>query len=109
MHASDNALLRALVVVAWADGRFADEERAMIEALLEALGATPDEREEMRAYASTPRTIDELDVGSLSASDRENLLQHAVAMSLADDVQDEKELAVLRALADRLGIAAPQS
>ena len=39
MHEQDLAIVKGLVSVAWADGVFAEREREMLDALLEAYGA----------------------------------------------------------------------
>ena len=44
MHDQDLAIVRALVSVAWADGIFAERERAMLDALLDAYGASAEDR-----------------------------------------------------------------
>lgn len=41
MHEQNKAILQALVPVAWADGKFADQEKEVLDALLEAFGASP--------------------------------------------------------------------
>jgi len=59
MHSQDLAIVTGLVSVAWADGRVADSETQVIDALLEAFQATPSEARQIRRYAQTPRTLDE--------------------------------------------------
>ena len=49
MHEETKAILRGLVPVAWADGKFEDSEKQVIQALLDAFGATEDEAEEFKA------------------------------------------------------------
>ena len=43
MHAQDIAIVKSLVSVAWADGKFAEKESEMIDALLEAFAASPEQ------------------------------------------------------------------
>ena len=104
MHDQDNAILKSLVAVAWADGKFASEEKEMLEALISAFGASDEEAEAIREYAKTPRTIDDVPVTELSADDRRTLLNHAVVLTFIDGVQHEHEKALIKALADRLRI-----
>ena len=104
MHDQDLAIVKGLVSVAWADGRVADEEKQVIEALLEAFSATPSEAREVRLYAETERTIDDVPITELSYDDRRLLLQHAVVISYVDGEQHEKEKQILDALCERLRI-----
>jgi tellurite resistance protein len=104
MHDQDFAIVKALVPVAWADGEFAQREKDTIEALLEAFGADDVEKEKIRAFAETKKTLDDINLQELSADDRRILLQHAVLLSFADGKQDEKELAFLEELCKRLKI-----
>ena len=60
------------------------------------------EKEQIRAFAETKRTLDDIELSSLSADDRRILLQHAVLMSFADGKQDDSERKLLDDLAKRL-------
>jgi tellurite resistance protein len=104
MHEQDLAILRALVPVAWADGEFADAERQMLDALLEAYGASPEERRNLHEYAAQRRTLDDIEPQDLSADDRRVLLQHAVLLTFADGDQSADEIELLKALARRVRI-----
>ncbi len=104
MHDQDFAIVKALVPVAWADGEFAQREKDTIEALLEAFGADDVEKEKIRAFAETKKTLDDINLQELSADDRRILLQHAVLLSFADGKQDDKEVAFLEELCKRLKI-----
>jgi tellurite resistance protein len=104
MHDQDFAIVRALVPVAWADGVFADREKETLEALLDAFGADDVEKEKIRAFAETKKTLEDIDLQSLSADDRRILLQHAVLLSYADGNQDDAERKFLDELVVRLKI-----
>jgi uncharacterized tellurite resistance protein B-like protein len=104
MHEQDLAILRALVPVAWADGEFADSERAMLDALLDAYGASHEERRKLHEYAAQRRTLDDVEPQDLSADDRRVLLQHAVVLTFADGDQSADEIELLKALARRVRI-----
>jgi tellurite resistance protein len=104
MHEQDLAIVRALVPVAWADGQFASEEREMLDALLDAYQANDEERASLRAYAAQRRTLDDIELQDLSADDRRVLLQHAVLLTFADGDQSPDEIALLKALAQKLRI-----
>jgi tellurite resistance protein len=99
MHEQDLAIVKALVPVAWADGRFEERERELLDALLEAYGASNDEREALHAYAATRRSLEDL-----SAGDRRLILHHAVLVAHADGEETASETELLGRLAERLGI-----
>jgi tellurite resistance protein len=104
MHGQDAAIIKALVPVAWADGVFAEREREMLDALLDAYCADDREKESILEYAAERKTLDDIDLQELSADDRRVLLQHAVLLSFADGDQSPEELATLDALARKLRI-----
>lgn len=104
MHEQDLAIVKALVPVAWADGVFADPERQMLDALLEAYQATDREREILHEYAEQKRTLDDIELQDLSADDRRVLLQHAVLLTFADGDQSAGEMDMLKGLARKLRI-----
>ncbi len=109
MHEQNLAILKGLVSVAWADGRVAAEELEVIEALLQAFGASASEAAELRSYAKSPRTLDDIPITDLSYDDRRVLLQHAVLLSYVDGEQHEKETELLRQLSERMGIHDPEA
>ncbi len=109
MHDQDLAIVKALVPVAWADGAFAQQEREMLDALLDAYRATDKEREILHEYAEQRRTLDDIDLQELSADDRRVLLQHAVLLTFADGAQTGDEVELLKALARKLRIAEDES
>jgi uncharacterized tellurite resistance protein B-like protein len=104
MHEETFAIIQALVPVAWADGEFADKEREMLDALLDAYEATADEKKRLQEYASEKRTLDDINLQDLSAGDRRVLLQHAVLLSYADGVQHPAESKLIGDLAAKLRI-----
>lgn len=109
MHDQDLAIVKALVSVAWADGVFAERERAMLDALLDAYGATAEDRATLHSYAEQRRSLEDINVQELSADDRRILLQHAVVLTFADGDQSPEELDLLTALASRLRIPEPEA
>ncbi len=104
MHEQEYAIVRALVPVAWADGEFADKEKEMLEALLDAYGATDAEKAELREYAKEKRTLEDINLQDLSAADRRVLLQCAVLLSFADGHQAAEESKMVSELATKLRI-----
>jgi uncharacterized tellurite resistance protein B-like protein len=109
MHDQNLAILKGLVSVAWADGRVAEEELEVIDALLQAFEANPSETREVREYAKTKRTLEDIPITDLSADDRRVLLQHAVLLSYIDGEQAESEKIMLDELGKRLGIGEQES
>lgn len=109
MHEQNLAIVKGLVSVAWADGKVAAEEMEVIEALLQAFGASRSDACEIRMFAREPRTIDDVPLTDLSASDRRILLHHAVLISYVDGEQSESEREVLSRLADKLHIDAEEA
>jgi uncharacterized membrane protein YebE (DUF533 family) len=104
MHEQDMAIVKALVPVAWADGVFAEAERQMLDALLDAYKASDEEKQAVYTYAENKRTLEDIDLQELSAEDRRVLFQHAVLLTYADGDQSGDEVAFLEALAQRLRI-----
>lgn len=109
MHEQEFAIVRALVPVAWADGHFAEKEKEMLEALLDAYEATEDEKKQLREYAKEKRTIEDIDLQDLSAADRRVLLQHAVLLTFADGHQHADESKLLVDLATKLKVPADEA
>lgn len=99
-----DAMLKSLVAVAWADGHFADEEAEVIEALVSTFELGEADAAKVREYAKTKRTLDDVPVTELSGEDRRMLLQHAVILSYIDGGQSSAELDVIDELVDKLGI-----
>ena len=90
MHEQDKAILKSLVTVAWADGRVTSEETDVIEAILQAFEATPEDAAEMRTYAKTRRTLADIPLTDLSADDRRLLVQHAVLLTFIDGAAETR-------------------
>ena len=109
MYEQDKAILQSLVSVAWADGKFDDRERQMLDALLESFGASDDEAKEIRKYAEQERSIEDIPLTDLSAGDRRTLLQQAVILSWVDGDQADSEKSFLSQLCDHLKIPDEES
>jgi uncharacterized tellurite resistance protein B-like protein len=109
MHEQDLAIVKALVSVAWADGVFADREREMLQALLDAYSAQPEERSAIEAYAAERRTLDDINPQDLSTEDRRTLLGHAVLLAYADGDLSKEEAEILAALSAKLRIPEPEA
>ncbi len=104
MEEHQQAMVKSLVAVAWADGRVEDEEHEVIEALISAFEIRGEDADGIREYAKTPRTIDDVPLSDLSAHDRRMLLQHAVILTYIDGRQTDDEVRVLDDLVRKLNI-----
>lgn len=104
MQEHQEAMVKSLVAVAWADGRMDGEENEVIEALLSAFEIEGADADRIREYAKTPKTLDDVPLTDLSASDRRLLLQHAVILTYIDGQQSETEKKILSELVERLHI-----
>jgi tellurite resistance protein len=102
MQEHQEAMVKSLVAVAWADGRMDGDESEVIEALLSAFDIEGADADRIREYAKEPKTLDDVQLTELSASDRRLLLQHAVILTYIDGHQSETERKVLDDLVDRL-------
>jgi len=109
MQDYQEAMLKSLVAVAWADGRVDAEEHEVIEALLSAFDVGGDDAEHIRDYAKTPKAIEDVPISDLSASDRRVLLQHAVILTYIDGTQSDKEKEVLESLVKMLRVPADEA
>lgn len=81
----------------------------MLNALLDAYRATPEERDAITAYATERRTLEDIDPQELSAGDRRILLQHAVLLTFADGNQAKEEAEMIAALSAKLRIPEPEA
>ena len=104
MHEEDLAIVKGLVPIAWADGVFAEKEQQSLDALLEAFGATDQEKAALREYAKQKRSLEDINLQDLSSDDRRMLLQHAVVLTWIDGSQHADERAILDKLAVYLKI-----
>lgn len=104
MEDYQEAMLKSLVAVAWADGRVEAEEQEVIEALLSAFEVAGTDADTIREYAKTPRAIADVPVSDLSAADRRALLQHAVILTYIDGHQSDEEKKVLDELVKRVRV-----
>lgn len=104
MQAEDLAVVKGLVSVAWADGRVADEESQVIDGVLAAYAASPSEQREVRRYASSKRSLEDIELTELSSASRRVLLQHAVLLTFVDGEQHQKEKDLIEDLVTLLRI-----
>jgi uncharacterized tellurite resistance protein B-like protein len=103
------AMLSSLVAVAWADEQLHSRELEVIEGLIAAFGLTEGDAEQVREYAKTPRTLDDVPLAELSFADRRVLVLHSVLLSYADGDPDSAELRLIDELVARLHIPAEEA
>ncbi len=109
MQDYQEAMVKSLIAVAWADGKVEDEETEVIDALISAFGLEGEDADTMREFAKTPRTLEEIPLTELSLHDRRMLLQHAVIVTFIDGEQSPDELALLDELQNRLHLEAAEA
>jgi uncharacterized membrane protein YebE (DUF533 family) len=109
MENNTETIIKSLIAVAWADGRVGDEERELIDTVLEAYELAEEDAGRIREWASSHKSLDQIDFGGLAEGDRFLLLQQAVYVTYIDGVQTDDELALLRDLAARIGIDASRA
>ncbi len=97
-------MIKTLVAVAWADGRVADEEREIIDTLIELNDLDEADAKKIRTWAEKRRDLRELKFDGLEDVDKTMILQQAVFVTYVDGEQSDKELELLRDLAKRLAI-----
>ncbi|MBK8171911.1 MAG: TerB family tellurite resistance protein [Sandaracinaceae bacterium] len=106
MQDYQEAMLKSLVAVAWADGQLHGEESDIIDGLLAVYEIAGKDAETIRAFAKTKRTLDDVPLTELSIDDRRQLLQHAILVTYADGQQTSAETAVIDALIKKLRLEA---
>jgi tellurite resistance protein len=109
MEDYQEAMLKSLVAIAWADGRVEAEEQEVIEALLSAFEVSGKDAEAIREYAKTPKSIADIPISDLSAADRRALIQHAVILTYIDGHQSDDEKAVLAQLVEKVRVPADEA
>lgn len=97
-------MIKTLVCVAWADGRVADEEREIIDTLIDLNDLGEADAKKIRLWAEKRHELRELKFDGLEDIDKTMILQQAVFVTYVDGEQSEKELELLRDLGQRLGI-----
>lgn len=104
MQVNEEAMVKSLVAVAWADGKVHEQEHEVIDALVAAFELDGADAEAIREFARTPRQIDDVSLTYLDPGDRRLLLQHAVILTFVDGEQTDDERRVLEGLVARLEI-----
>jgi uncharacterized membrane protein YebE (DUF533 family) len=98
-------LLKMLVALAWADGRVDAEEMEIVYAVVDSFGVDAATKEEIVSWAKTPRSLDDVDTEGLTEEDAELVLFQAVVLTFIDGEQSDKEVALLNAFVEKLGMS----
>ncbi len=109
MSPANAAIVKSLVRVAWADGDYGGPEREMVDALLVAFDASEEQSKELRSYAETKRSLEDIPLEDLSSDDLRVLVQHAVLLTFIDGDQNDKEKEFVVGMAKYLGIEEAES
>ena len=109
MQEHQEAMLKSLVAVAWADGRMEGEEHEVIEALLSAFEVMGEDADRIRDFAKTPRTLADVPLTDLGADDRRVLLQHAIILTFIDGHQSDEEKKLIADLVVQLRLPADEA
>lgn len=104
MEDYQEAMLKSLVAVAWADGKADAEEMEVIEALLSAFDVHGKDADALREWAKTPHTLADVPLTELSSDDRRLLLQHAMIVTYVDGKHTDDERKTIDELAKKLRI-----
>lgn len=107
MTPGETNIVKALIAVAWADGRVEAPEASVIQGMLSGFDASQAEEDELLSYAKEPRNLqDDLLLASLSRDDRELLLGNAALLVRTDGHLAYREKKVLEQLVGLLGLDA---
>jgi tellurite resistance protein len=101
---SQKNIVKALIAVAWADGKLEGSESGVIEGMLWGFDASEAEERELLEYARVRRTLQhDAPLSEMGAEDRETLLANAALLTHADGQQSAAEARVLDQLVGLLG------
>lgn len=103
MNPEDKIIVKSLIAVAWADGKVESEESELLDHVLTSFDANEDEAKELREYAKTKRSLDDIPVDKLSDDDREVLLGNAGILMRVDGSEAAEEQSLLDSLGKLLG------
>jgi uncharacterized membrane protein YebE (DUF533 family) len=102
-------ILAVLVIMAWADGKLEDREKASIRAAATVLNLNKDLRERLDSMLETPVPLDQVLVQNLNPKDRSFAYVAAAWLSGVDEEIDPKEADMLKEVRDLLGIDAERA
>jgi tellurite resistance protein len=105
MSPENEAIVKSLISVAWADGEFANSERELLSGLLEAFQATEAQASAIRTYAESKRTLEDIPLEELSPDDLRVLINHAVLLTFIDGEQNAAERDFVVRMARYIGLS----
>jgi uncharacterized tellurite resistance protein B-like protein len=105
MTDQDLVLLKSMIALAWADGDFSTSEADWIEPVLEGLGATAAEKQQLLGEPAQLPSASELREALPTSDDREIFLKLMLSLSLADGTTTLDEFTLLQKLSSELGIS----
>jgi uncharacterized tellurite resistance protein B-like protein len=103
------SILELLIALAWADGHVDEEEMDIVKALIDAFNTGDEEKDELIAWAGSKRTLDEVDISSLTKSDLTLALQYGVLLAYIDGDFSQSEADVIDSLILKLGLSAEEA
>ena len=109
MTSREKTIVQALIALARADGSVDAPETSVVEGLLAGFDASPEEEQELLAYAKKPQNIDDLKLGALNEEERDILLTNAALLVQADGNETPAERKMLEKLARILGLDADEA
>ena len=104
MENTRKKLLKLLVALAWADGRVRAEEMEVIEAMLDTFRVDAEAAAEVREFARTPRTLDDVEVDGITVDDAGLVLYQAVLLTFIDGEQTDTEIRLLEQFMEKIGL-----
>ncbi len=99
------SILQLLIALAWADGHVDEEEIDVIKALIDAFNADETESKEILEWAKVKRTLDEVDITSLTTSDLTLTLQYGVLLAHIDGEFSKSEAGAINDLIKKCGLS----
>lgn len=105
MDDREKEIVKALIQMAWADGRWTPDEEALVGLILARIGLAPDEIESLKTEYSTPSELAALERVIPDKPKRINAMRLLLAVAYVDlDVPDEEAL-YLAKMAAKLNIS----
>ncbi len=101
-------VLAVLIMMAWADGRVEETERAGIRAAADVFNLTKELRSRLEDLLKKPLALEDLLLDGFSARDKSFAFVAAAWMSGVDATRNSEEISLLDKLAERLALPASE-
>ena len=108
MNKTEEALIKGLVNLIWADGQVTDHERELLGSVLAGLGLDNKQIEEVGQMMISPPELGDLKESVPDHAARVEILKALVAMALSSGNVDASEIHFLDTMAEHLGIGATE-